>query len=198
MLNPNVGDINRTSYDADSYYHSLQVGYDQRLSHGLQLRGSYTWGRSIDTGSSSIAGDQFANSPSSLPLWFDPRTRRGLSDFNLSQDGVVSLLWNTPELKRAERFVRWTANGWQAGTIYQAASGAPFSVLIAGDPLGMNSTDPWDYPDRVKNPGCGSLVNPASPNNYIKLQCFSAPVQTFPDVERTATADRTTGQCGPQ
>ena len=99
VLNPNVGDINRTSYDADSYFHSLQVGYDQQLSHGLQLRGAYTWGRSIDSGSSSIAGDQFANSPSSLPLWFDPRTRRGLSDFNLSQNGVVSILWNTPRVE---------------------------------------------------------------------------------------------------
>ncbi len=178
VLNPNVGDINRTSYDADSYYHSLQVGYDQRLSHGLQLRGSYTWGRSIDSGSSSIAGDQFANSPSSPPLWFDPRTRRGLSDFNLAHDGIVSILWNTPELKEGPSALRWTANGWQAGAIYQAASGAPFSVLIAGDPLGMNSTDPWDYPDRVKSPSCSSVVNPGNPSQYVKLQCFSAPVET--------------------
>ena len=179
VLNPSVGDINRTSYDADSYYHSLQAGYNQQLHHGLELRGSYTWGRSIDSGSSSIAGDQFANSPSSVPLWFDPKTRRGLSDFNLSQSGVISLLWDTPELKTGSALLGWAANGWQAGSIFQAASGSPFSVLIAGDPLGMNSTDPWDYPDRVKSAGCGSLVNPGNPNNYIKLQCFSAPIQTF-------------------
>jgi len=43
----------------------------------------------------------------------------------------------------------------------------------------MNSTDPWDYPDRLRTAGCGSLVNPGHPDNYIKLQCFSAPVQTF-------------------
>ncbi len=52
-------------------------------------------------------------------------------------------------------------------------------MFIAGDPLGMNSTDPWDIPDRVKGAGCGSLVNPGKPANYIKLQCFSAPVETF-------------------
>ncbi len=179
VLNPSVGDINRTSYDADSYYHSLQAGYNQQLRHGLELRGSYTWGRSIDSGSSSIAGDQFANSPSSLPLWFDPKTRRGLSDFNLSQSGVISLLWNSPDLKAGSAPLQWAENGWQVGSIYQAASGSPFSVLIAGDPLGMNSTDPWDYPDRVKSAACSSLVNPGNPNNYIKLQCFSAPVQTF-------------------
>jgi hypothetical protein len=179
VLNPNVGDINRTSYDADSYFHSLQVGYEQQLSHGLQIRGAYTWGRSIDSGSSSIAGDQFSNSPSSVPLWFDARTRRGLSDFNLSQNGVISLLWDTPELKKGSALLHWAANGWQAGSIYQASSGSPFSVFIAGDPLGMNSTDPWDIPDRVKGAGCGSLANPGKPANYIKLQCFSAPVETF-------------------
>jgi hypothetical protein len=179
VLNPSVGDINRTAYEADSYYHSLQAGYEQHFRHGLELRGAYTWGRSIDTGSSTIAGDQFANSPSSLPLWFDPKTRRGLSDFNLSHDGVISILWNTPELKSGSALLHWAANGWQAGSIFQASSGSPFSALIAGDPLGMNSTDPWDYPDRLRNTGCKSLVNPGNPNNYIKLQCFSAPVQTF-------------------
>ncbi len=179
VLNPNVGDINRTSFDADSYFHSLQVGFEQQMKHGLEVRGAYTWGRSIDTGSSSIAGDQFSNSPSSPPLWFDPRTRRGPSDFNLPQDGVISVLWSTPELKNGGAFVRWAANGWQAGSIFQASSGSPFSVLIAGDPLGMNSTDPWDYPDRIRGTGCGSLVNKGNPNNYIKVQCFSAPVQTF-------------------
>jgi len=179
VLNPSVGDINRTAYEADSYYHSLQAGYEQQFRHGLQLRGAYTWGRSIDTGSSTIAGDQFANSPSSLPLWFDPKTRRGLSDFNLSHDGVISLLWDTPELRTGSALLHWAANGWQAGSIFQASSGSPFSVLIAGDPLGMNSTDPWDYPDRLRGAGCKSLVNPGNPNNYIKEQCFSAPVETF-------------------
>jgi hypothetical protein len=179
VLNPSVGDINRTAYESDSYYHSLQAGYEQQFRHGLELRGAYTWGRSIDTGSSTIAGDQFANSPSSLPLWFDPKTRRGISDFNLSHDGVISILWDTPELKANSALLHWAENGWQAGSIFQASSGSPFSVLIAGDPLGMNSTDPWDYPDRLRNTGCKSLVNSGNPNNYIKLQCFSAPVQTF-------------------
>jgi hypothetical protein len=179
VLNPSVGDINRTAYDADSYYHSLQAGYEQQFRHGLELRGAYTWGRSIDTGSSTLAGDQFANSPSSLPLWFDPKTRRGLSDFNLSHDGVISLLWDTPKVEEESALLHWAANGWQIGSIFQASSGSPFSVLIAGDPLGMNSTDPWDYPDRLHTAGCGSLVNPGQPNNYIKLQCFSAPVETF-------------------
>ena len=46
---------------------------------------------------------------------------------------------------------------------------------MGGDPLGENSTDPWDKPDRLTGSGCGSLVNPGNPNNYIRTQCFSVP-----------------------
>ena len=39
----------------------------------------------------------------------------------------------------------------------------------------MNSSDTWDFPDRLTGPGCNSLVNPGDPNNYIKTQCFEIP-----------------------
>jgi hypothetical protein len=48
-------------------------------------------------------------------------------------------------------------------------------VLIGGDPLGWNSTDPYQYPDRLSGSGCNSLVNPGSALNYIKTQCFAVP-----------------------
>lgn len=172
-LNPNVGRIDRLATDADSYYDALQVGTRVTALRGLQLQASYTWGKSIDTGSSTIGGDQYTNSPSSLPLWFDPKTRRGPSDFNLKHNLVVSGIWNVPNLTSGA--ARWIGNGWQIGSIVQASSGAPFSVLIGGDPLGWNSTDPYQYPDRLAGSGCSSLVNPGSALNYIKTQCFAVP-----------------------
>jgi hypothetical protein len=55
------------------------------------------------------------------------------------------------------------------------ASGTPFTVLIAGDPLGMGTTDPYQYPDKVSGAGCANPVNPQNASNYVKLQCFQAP-----------------------
>jgi hypothetical protein len=60
----------------------------------------------------------------------------------------------------------------------------PFTPTLGsdGDPLGLNSSDPWDYPNRLTGPGCSSLVNPGNPNQYIKTQCFalpSAPTQAY-------------------
>jgi hypothetical protein len=172
-VNPNVGRIDRLSFDADSYYDALQIGVDRKFSHGVQFQSSFTWGKSIDTGSSTIAGDQFSNSPSSLPFYFDAKLRRGQSDFNLGKNLVISGTWEIPGLKSHSGFAGWATSGWQVGGVMQASSGAPFTVLVGGDPLGLNNTDPFAYPDRITGSGCGSGINPGNPNNYIKLQCFA-------------------------
>ena len=174
-LNPNVARIDRLDWTAQSSYHSLQASTKITPVRGVQLQGSYTWGKSIDTSSATIGGDQYTNSPSSLPVWFDPRTRRGVSDFNLGQNLVLNGIWSIPGAHSLSGVKGWAANGWQLGGILQASSGAPFSVLIGGDPLGLNNTDPFAYPNRVSGPGCSSPVNPGNPANYIKTQCFAAP-----------------------
>ena len=71
--------------------------------------------------------------------------------------------------------VSWLFTGWQLGGIYQASSGIPFTPILGGDPLGLNSADPWDFPNRIAGPGCKSAVNPGNVNNYIKIQCFGFP-----------------------
>jgi hypothetical protein len=80
-----------------------------------------------------------------------------------------------PDLKEKSGLLGVAVNDWQLGGIFQASTGAPFPVLIGGDPLGLNNTDPFDYPDRLKGNGCNQLVNPRNPNNYIKLACFAVP-----------------------
>lgn len=173
VINPNVGRIDYLQFGADSWYNGLEVGLTKRMSHGIQIQGAYTWGRTIDTGSSTIAGDQFANSPSSLPLWFDPRTRRGVADFNLAQNAVINGIWNIPAPASLSGVTGALVKDWQVGGIFEASTGAPFTVVMAGDPLGMNNTDPWDYPNRLVGSGCGSQVNPGNPF-YVRTNCFAA------------------------
>lgn len=49
------------------------------------------------------------------------------------------------------------------------------TLVMAGDSLGQNSSDPWPYPSRVFGPGCSNPVNPGNVDNYLKLSCFSPP-----------------------
>jgi hypothetical protein len=173
-LNPNFGRVPATLWNSDGIYHALEFQVQKRMSYGLSGQVSYTWGRAIDNASGSTDGDQFKNGLSSL-FFFDSRIRRGPSDFNQTHNVVLSYTWEIPNPK-APSVLGWAASGWEFGGIFNASTGVPFTVTIAPDPLGMNSTDAFSFPDRVRgcNPVQGGL-------NYVNLNCFVLPVAT-PDI----------------
>jgi outer membrane receptor protein involved in Fe transport len=175
-LNPNFGALNTLFYDANSFYDALEVGVQKAMSRGFELQGSFTWGKSIDTSSSTVSGDQFSNSIASLP-WYDLKSARGVSDFNIRRTLVINGTWQVPSPKSFSGPAAWITSGWELGGIYKASDGVPFTPTFGtdGDPLGLNSSDPWAFPNRLVGPGCNSLVNPGNPNNYIKTQCFAVP-----------------------
>jgi hypothetical protein len=80
-----------------------------------------------------------------------------------------------PRFSNLSGFTGALVNGWQLSGIFHAATGQPFSVTIGGDPLGLNSVVPFDFPDRLTGGGCSSPVNPGNPLGYIKIQCFVFP-----------------------
>jgi hypothetical protein len=175
-LNSNYNEIRGIMYGGSSSYNALEVGVEKRMSHGFQFQTSLTWGKSIDTSSSSIVGDTFANAIAS-PLWFDLKLNRALSDYNVGRTLVINGSWEVPPLKSASGPAAWVTNGWQLGVIFKANDGVPFSATFGtdGDPQGLNGSDTWAFPDRLTGSGCKSLVNPGNPNNYIKTGCFALP-----------------------
>jgi hypothetical protein len=174
LLNPNFGRIDVSLWNSNSFYNGLEVQLRKQLSRGFQVQGSYTWSKSIDEGSGSNLGDPFANSVSNL-FWFDSRTRRGLSDFNVAHNLVINYIWNLPSPRALPGPAKWALGGWQLGGVFQARTGLPFTPLIGGDPLGTKSASPFAFPNRVTGPGCGTAVNSGNPKAYINLSCFTAP-----------------------
>ncbi|HEV2103602.1 MAG TPA: TonB-dependent receptor [Candidatus Acidoferrum sp.] len=175
-LFPNLtGQVSTTQWSTSSTYHGLNLSATKRLSHGLQFQGSYTFSKSLDDGSSGIAGDTFGNSVSSLPL-FDPRLRHGPSDFDVRHVAAISAIWMVPTPADWNGVPKYMASGWQIGGIYTGTSGLPFTPTIGGDPLGLGGADLYAFPNRV--PGC----DPASSNyrsnglHYLNLGCFTLPV----------------------
>ena len=173
-LNPNFGTIHGLWWNARSYYDALELGVTKRMTHGLQLQGSFTWGKSIDNASGSGAPDAFGNSISSLH-WYDITRTKAVSDFNIGKALVISSTWQIPRHEFSSTLMNGTLNGWELGTVFTAHDGVGVTPLIAGDPLGQSSSDPYAFPNRLSGPGCQSLVNSGNPNNYIKLQCFAFP-----------------------
>ncbi len=168
-FNPNFARIALTSFNSSSLYHALELQLKRRMSHGFEAQASYTFGRSIDSSSGSTDGDQFQNGLTSM-LFFDQGIRRGLSDFNQSHKIIINFTWDVPSSKNLNGALGWAASGWEFGGIFEASSGLPFTGIIAPDPLGMNSTDQFSLPDRVK--GCNPIQGGF---NYLNLSCFALP-----------------------
>jgi hypothetical protein len=111
-------------------------------------------------------------------FYFLSKYGRGPADFSATQNLVINYLWAIPSPSSFHGTAGWAARGWQLSGIFQVRSGLPFTPLIGGDPLGLDSTHTIAYPDRLRGSGCASLINPGSVSNYIKLQCFPLPMAT--------------------
>ncbi|HWO35076.1 MAG TPA: TonB-dependent receptor, partial [Candidatus Acidoferrum sp.] len=176
-INPNYGSIRGLFYEGHSYYNALEAQLSKRMSHGFQVQGVFTWAKSMDTSSASVAGDTFGNSISSLP-WWDLSLSRALSDFNVDKTIVVNGTWELGTPKNMSAPAQWALGGWELGVIFTASGGVPFTPTwgTGSDPQGSLSSDDWAYTNRVGGSGCGSLTNPGNPNNYIKTNCFTVPI----------------------
>src|SRR6266478_7608314 len=174
--NTHYGSVRGMFYQGRSYFNALELQLAKRMSHGFQVQGTFTWGKSIDTSSATVAGDAFGNSISSLD-YFDTTRTRGLSDYNVGRSFVLNATWELPSPKSWSGPAKWISEGWQLGTILTLSDGVPFTPTwgTGDDPANTNSSDDFAYPNRLSGPGCGSAVNPGNPTNYIRTQCFQLP-----------------------
>ena len=175
-INPNFGSMRALMWAANSTYDALETQITKTMSHGVQLQASFTWSKAIDMGDGGVAGNQFANGISSVP-WYNLNSIQGLADFNVGRTLVINGLWDVPTPKSWTGVSQFVLGGWQMGGIFTAEDGSPFTATWGsdGDPQGLNSGDPWAFPQLVTGPGCASQVNPGNPNNYMKENCFTIP-----------------------
>ena len=171
-VNPAWGQIGILQWNNSSLYHALETQVTKRLSAGFQIQGSYTWGKSIDSGSGTGFADPFSNSLNSLPFF---ESNRSVSDYNVKQNLVINGLWMMPSW--GSGMAKRALGGWGLGGIFQASTGLPFTPLIGGDPLGRLDTAPLDFPSRLTGAGCGTAVNPGN-IQYINVNCFGLPMAT--------------------
>jgi hypothetical protein len=171
LVNGNVAEIQSTVWQSKSWYNALQVELEKRMSHGLQAEVSFTWSKTMDTTSGSFAGDNFAGDLNPTIPWWDLSLIKGLSDFNVSRNLVVNLLWDVPTPASFHGPAAFIAKGWELGAIVNLSDGVPFwPFTIAGDFSGQVMSEPYAIPDRV--PGC-KLTNPGNPNQYINPACLT-------------------------
>ena len=169
VANPNVGFIRPIFFDGTSSYEGLQSQVKLNMTHGVQAQAAYTYGKCLDDGSGAQLGDPFLNSITSLMFFAKKQNRHGPCDFDIRQNFSFNYIWNIPSA-HFNSAAKWILGGWQVGGILTASTGVPFTLIMGGDPLGQNSTDPVDFPNRV--PGCNPIHGGV---NYLNLNCFALP-----------------------
>lgn len=118
-FNPNFGQINFTRNGLTSDYGALQIQYQRRLAHGLQVLGSYTWGHAIDYGSTNY----------SLPY------NRGNSDFDVRHSLSSAISYDLPSTFQS-RFGRTFLHHWGLDSRITARTAFPVTLF------GNEVTDP--------------------------------------------------------
>lgn len=189
--NPNFSAINTTdTWNADSYYQGLQTSVRKTLSNGFQIQASYTWSKSIDTGSSTVSTSSGSGYSSAAAVATPqmPFLNRGLSDFDVRHQVVISSVWQLPFASRLTGLAGRALDGWQLGGIYRGQTGTPFSVVLNND-RANSGTDTTgrslgQRPDLISSPACADLTT-GDPNAYIKTECF-----LFPAINTLGNAGR--------
>ncbi|MDP2998051.1 MAG: carboxypeptidase regulatory-like domain-containing protein [Bryobacterales bacterium] len=118
---------------ASSVYHSLQVSFDKRFSHGFIAGAHYTWSAFIDNASEifnpSARGEVAVSQDS-----FNRSADRGRSTYDRPHRFATNFVYEIPGGKLNHAAAKRVIGGWQVGAFVTLQSGSPFSPLNGSDP----------------------------------------------------------------
>ena len=175
QVNQTMGVIRYIYWNTGSNYNALNVNIDKKFAKGYQFQIAYTYSKSLDDDSQTIAGDTFANGINS-PWWWLPKAFYGPSDFNVTHTLSINALYTIPTPKSWNGAMKEALADWEVGGIFTFNSGTPTTVINNGDPLNLGNSGADQFGPVVKIPGC----NPVNSNwiggvapVYINQNCFA-------------------------
>ncbi len=128
--NPSFGRITEISDAVSSKYNGLAVQFSRRMTSGFQVQASYTYAQAFDAGQSS----QTFTSPDNVVNPFDLGLEYGRSNFDVRHKFVLSSIWQPTYFHSRGKLARALFDGFTFAPIVNAASGAPYTGLITGNP----------------------------------------------------------------
>ena len=161
-----------------SFYNSLQLSLEKRLSRGFTILANYTWSKSID----NIPFGADVTSPIlNAGLTMSPyipgfkRIDTGPSDFDYNHTFVVSYVWQLPAMKQSRALVRQILGDWEVTGITTAQTGGPLTLFAGTDrsQTGIGS-DHADYLGGTVYTS-GACANQAPCVSYLTPSAFAAP-----------------------
>jgi hypothetical protein len=176
--NPTLANTWTWFSEGTSSYNSLQVDLKRRFSHGLTIRGVYTWSKSLDDGD-SLNATAAANAVALLSNPFVPRADWGLATYDVRNLGVITATYELP-FGQGRRYLgsdggvlRQAASGWTLNSIVTLQSGFPFTPQLSYNP--SNDGDTRNPVRAFLNPAFTGPVVLGKPNQWFDPKAFIAP-----------------------
>ena len=162
----------------NSNYNALQVDLNHRFSHGLSLRGVYTWSKALDDGD-SVNGTTAGNAPGLVSNPFNLKADYGLATYDVRHIAVISGVYDLP-FGRGQAIGTdlsgWKnalAGGWSATSIITMQSGFPFTPQLSYNP--SNNGDTRNPVRPFVNPEFTGPVILGKPSQWFNPNAFLAP-----------------------
>ena len=164
-----------------SSYHALQVDLRRRFSHGLSLRGVYTFAKTLDDGD-SLNQTTAGNAPGLVSNPLNLASDKGLATFDVQHVGVINLLYALPFGHGQQfahdfgGFANGMVSGWSVSSIITAQTGFPFTPQLSYNP--SNSGDSRNPVRPFLNPNFSGPVILGKPAQWFNPNAFIAPPAT--------------------
>ena len=171
-------------------YNALQAKLERKFTNGFQYLVSYTWSKSIDTGSSGwfdVENGGGGGAFSGFQNYYDPSGSRSVSSYDIPHFLSMSGVWELPFGRGKRYFTQGIANqvlgNWQVNGIIQLRSGQPYNLAVSGDVANIGNTLSF------VNYARPNIVGDPTPahrtlNQWFNPAAFAVPVNSYGDFGR--------------
>ncbi|MBV9404432.1 MAG: carboxypeptidase regulatory-like domain-containing protein, partial [Acidobacteriaceae bacterium] len=178
LANPNLANTTSWFSEGVSSYNGLEVDVNHHFDHGFQLRGVYTFAKSLDDGTawnSSVA----ANAPGFVMYPLDPKLDWGRSTTDVRHLAVINGTYELPFGVSKRYLGGWSGwrsqlvTGWSISAIETLQSGLPFTPQLGFNP--SNNSDSRNPVRPSWNAGFNGNVILGNPSEYFNPNAFLVP-----------------------
>jgi hypothetical protein len=178
FANPKLANTTTWLTEGLSSYNALNIDVSHRLTSGFQLRGVYTFAKSLDDGT-AVNSSVGTNAPGFVMYPGNPKLDWGPSTSDVRHVAVINGSYELP-FGHGKPFLRdlsgWRekfVSGWVLSGIETVQSGFPFTPQ-----LGFNPTNNGDSRNPIRpswNPSFAGPVILGGPNQYFNPNAFILP-----------------------
>jgi hypothetical protein len=160
-----------------SHYHSLQVAINKQFSHGLLIKGAYTWSKAIDY----TDDDGWANVNWNTPDQF--QRNRAPAGYDRTHVFQIGWVYELPAGK-GKKWVNsgpasYIVGGWQVNGTMSAYTGRPFNVTAPFSTVNAPQEGQMQTADQVKS-NVQYVGQPGPGGTWYDISAFAAPGAGLP------------------